>query len=373
MEGEHELREIVYDILKYLVHSNLQLKSFSIILSTLSAIAPHNDTIAYELLEFIAGSMTQPSTCGDAVIEYLCEPNMAEGLYALLVVNNLSGKTKEMVMKIIKCCLGSKRALPEVAARLRLETNQTGFGGIIAGLAMDEFNEPVVEEILNLVITSSSPIAVHHLHIVLTLCSAGSLNVRYIAMRKLMAYFLSHPTACCLYAKCHGWQETLAHFFVQGRRSSSVHLTAPLTISSTTGRLSYAKEYRRSISRESTHRDRLSAPILDMPERNDSPTERPSLLPAENVVVDSDGEQLDVPGDSSSSPTNSRDITIELPTPTNETVKSPTLSAADSREDLLILLRKEGSEEHLDEMTASNNDLSISLQPTAIDLRRESE
>lgn len=38
----------------------------------------------------------------------------------------------------------------------------------------------------------------------------------------MIAYFLNHPSACQLYARCHGWQETLANFFVKTRRSSIV-------------------------------------------------------------------------------------------------------------------------------------------------------
>jgi hypothetical protein len=34
-----------------------------------------------------------------------------------------------------------------------------------------------------------------------------------------MTCFIAHPTVCRSYAKCHGWQETLAHFFIKSRRS----------------------------------------------------------------------------------------------------------------------------------------------------------
>ena len=36
-----------------------------------------------------------------------------------------------------------------------------------------------------------------------------------------MTYFIAHPSACRLYAQCHGWQETLAHFFVKVRRENA--------------------------------------------------------------------------------------------------------------------------------------------------------
>ena len=31
----------------------------------------------------------------------------------------------------------------------------------------------------------------------------------------MMTYFFVQPSACVLYARCQGWQETLAHFFVR--------------------------------------------------------------------------------------------------------------------------------------------------------------
>ena len=102
----------------------------------------------------------------------------------------------------MKCFLQSKRVSQQIRAQLRLETNHIGFGGIISGMAFNELNQSIVEEILNLIITSrmfsfekkyknyiffleDSSIAAHHLNIVLTLCSAASLDVRYIAMRKV--------------------------------------------------------------------------------------------------------------------------------------------------------------------------------------------
>ena len=80
---------------------------------------------------------------------------MIEGLYSLLVVNNLSSKTKEMVLKIMKYFIASKRVPQQVRAQLRLETNHIGFGGIISGMALNELNQSIVQEILNLIISSS--------------------------------------------------------------------------------------------------------------------------------------------------------------------------------------------------------------------------
>ena len=42
----------------------------------------------------------------------------------------------------------------QIRGQLRLETNHIGFGGIISGMALNELNQSIVEQILNLIITS---------------------------------------------------------------------------------------------------------------------------------------------------------------------------------------------------------------------------
>jgi hypothetical protein len=79
---------------------------------------------------------------------------MIEGLYSLLIITNLSSETKEIVFKLIKYFLESKRVSQQIRALIRLETNHIGFGGIISGMALNELNQSIVEEILNLIITS---------------------------------------------------------------------------------------------------------------------------------------------------------------------------------------------------------------------------
>jgi len=79
---------------------------------------------------------------------------MIEGLYSLLIITNLSSETKEIVFKLIKYFLESKRVSQQTRALIRLETNHIGFGGIISGMALNELNQSIVEEILNLIITS---------------------------------------------------------------------------------------------------------------------------------------------------------------------------------------------------------------------------
>jgi hypothetical protein len=140
--------------MKYFLYSHIRLKDLNPILSTISTLSVSNDIITYELLDFILGLLDPPSITTETTIECLSESNIIESLYALLVVYNLSSETKEIVFKIMKCFLQSKRVSQQIRAQLRLETNHIGFGGIISGIAFNELNQSIVEEILNLIITS---------------------------------------------------------------------------------------------------------------------------------------------------------------------------------------------------------------------------
>jgi hypothetical protein len=134
---------------------NVRSKDLNVILSTISTISLLNDVITHELLDFIQSLLDPSSLIADAVADYLSESNMIEGLYSLLIINNLSIETKEIAFKIIKYFLGSKRIPSQTRALLKLETNHIGFGGIISGMALNELNQSIVEEIFGLIITFS--------------------------------------------------------------------------------------------------------------------------------------------------------------------------------------------------------------------------
>jgi hypothetical protein len=106
--------------------------------------------ITQELLEFILALLDPPSTLTDTTIDLLCESNIFENFYALFTVNTLSSQTKEIILKIIKYLIASRR----VRTQLKLEINQIGFGGIISGLTSNELNVSIVREILNIIINS---------------------------------------------------------------------------------------------------------------------------------------------------------------------------------------------------------------------------
>jgi hypothetical protein len=208
LDEQKQLRSAVYGIIKYYIQRHIHIEELNALISSISTLSTSNDIITQELLEFIFALLDPPSTSTDTTIGLLCEPNMSENLYTLLTVNHLSIKTKEIVLKIIKYLIASRRVPQQIRAQLRLETNQIGFGGIISDLTPNELSVSIVREILNLIINSGklrintikylfhsfhleSTIAVDHLNVVLTLCSAASLDVRYVAMRKVRMTRLS--------------------------------------------------------------------------------------------------------------------------------------------------------------------------------------
>ena len=186
-DEQRQLRSAVYGIMKYYIQRHIHLDEFNALLSSISTLSTSSDAITQELLDFLLALLDPPSSSTDTIIGLLCEPNMIENLYALLTINQLSSVTKETVLKIVKYLVASRRVPQQVRAQLRLETNHIGFGGVISGLVANELNVSMVRDILNLIINSDSTVAVDHLNVVLTLCSAASLDVRYVAMRKVRA------------------------------------------------------------------------------------------------------------------------------------------------------------------------------------------
>ena len=154
LDEQKQLRSAVYGIIRYYVQRHIRIEELNALLSSISTLSTSSDIVTQELLEFILALLDPPSASTDTTIGLLCEPNTSENLYALLTVNHLSSKTKEIVLKIIKYLIASRRVPQQIRTQLRLETNHIGFGGIISGLAPNELSVSIVREILNLIINS---------------------------------------------------------------------------------------------------------------------------------------------------------------------------------------------------------------------------
>ncbi|CAF4116210.1 unnamed protein product [Rotaria sp. Silwood2] len=385
-DEQQQLRSSIYGIIQYFIQSHVHIQDLNALLSTISTLSMSNDVITHELLDFIFELLDSSSISTERIIELLCEPNMIQGLYSLLVVNKLSSETKDIVWKIMKCLIESKQVSQQAQAQLRLETNHIGFGGIISGMVLRELNQSIVEEILNIIMTSNSLIAIHHLNVVLTLFGAASLEVRRIVVRKLMTYFIDHPSACHLYAKCYGWQETLANFFVKARRSNLVQLlpyeTVAPDVSSTYKKdqnLNSSEESSDHINSNDSNLHLVSTTTFDIASSSDDLSQtrydqKLDLASIVNITADLDLKLICTSSDSSltsnsldasmSLLSNKQDLAIDFRQYSNETTIAPLQSNSASKEDLLAFFKIGDSYDNIMEMVDKDNDLSSSLPRT---------
>jgi hypothetical protein len=185
-----------------------------------------------------------------------------------------------------------------------------------------------------------------------------------------MAYFISHPSACRLYAKCSGWQETLTHFFVKTRRSSLAQFL-PHRNSSQDVLSSYIKDPSLDSSQESSNLININDTnqqltlILDLPlSPNDSSSEKQIeklinetddldltqtyVSPQSSLTANSDETSMNIL-------TNNKDSTSDFPSYSNETIVTPPQSMSASRENLILLLKRENSNDNLVEMIGNDS------------------
>jgi PleD family two-component response regulator len=178
-----------------------------------------------------------------------------------------------------------------------------------------------------------------------------------------MAYFITHPSACRLFAKCHGWQETLANFFVRTRRSSVAQI--PSHRSSSHDVLApYRKDQSLTSSQETNTNDNslqeASISTFDIIVETDDSTQtyassKQSLAP-KSISVSM--EQL----------TNSKDSATDNRRYSNDTIITPPQSTSASREDLLSLLKTEHSYDNINGRVRNNSDSSPSMIRSTTDI-----
>jgi hypothetical protein len=214
-----------------------------------------------------------------------------------------------------------------------------------------------------------------------------------------MTCFIAHPTVCRSYAKCHGWQETLAHFFIKSRRSvpiRSVHRLPSSSVSSD-GLSTYTKDQSFDSGRESstgTNIDNSHVHIPLVPPRvfetssspDDSTQQRVvrqlDLLPMtdenthRNLTQRFSSPRESLTSNSVLSPM-SHSISMDMKDTTPEflrrnsseelnmleSITTPLQSSSTSREDLNSLIKRENSNDDVTSITSSN-DVSSPLPAT---------
>lgn len=172
-----------------------------------------------------------------------------------------------------------------------------------------------------------------------------------------MKYFLDHSSACRLYGKCHGWQETLAHFFVRNRRPSMRQSLPADVLLATMKDHSFDSNYRQTIlTNPATNKHRPSLPI--------------SMSQSTETLDETGSEKVNRKSDSVNTSTDNLSSTAEsfgefhsYPLERNMT---PPQSIADSREDLLSSLKRENSHDNLNRIHRVRNSVPATLLRAAI-------
>ncbi|CAF1147923.1 unnamed protein product [Rotaria sordida] len=211
--------------------------------------------------------------------------------------------------------------------------------------------------------------------------NAASLDVRYVAMRKLMTCFIAHPSVCRSYAKCHGWQETLVHFFIKSRRSTSMQSSQCLTSSNVSNDVSVTCKTDQSIdsgreSSNSTITDNGDLPTLLISPQIFETSSNPEDLTQERLLRQNDLSpttdetmHLDLtqilasprPSLTSTSALSSmnilidKDITPEFQQNKLGIRRSLLQSSSTSNEDLLSLIKADNSLDDFPSMTSSTD------------------
>lgn len=213
-----------------------------------------------------------------------------------------------------------------------------------------------------------------------------------------MTCFIAYPLVCRSYAKCHGWQETLAHFFIKSRRSTSIqsfdNITSPIVLNDTVS--ANTKEQSINFSREGSNdphidNDNISISLISsqMYETSsnledlaqDKVVQKIDLSPIINATTDTDLTQVVSSPGPSLTPNSTvqslsllidnKDATPEFLQRGNEdfqqTINEPVTdllrSSSPSGEDLNSELKRDSSNIDLSS-TASNYDLSSELTRT---------
>lgn len=180
-----------------------------------------------------------------------------------------------------------------------------------------------------------------------------------------MKYFLEHSSACRLYAKCPGWQETLAHFFVKNRRPSSRYSLAQdaLLSSLKDSPSSPDGHFRQTIFANLTvNKHRASLPIaISQSVDNLQETGSDKIIHKTNSV-----------NTSTDNLSNNTDTFGEFQSYPIEKNATPPHSIGDSREDLLSSLNRENSHDNLHRIHRARHSVPGTLLRTALNTRMRS-
>lgn len=171
-----------------------------------------------------------------------------------------------------------------------------------------------------------------------------------------MKYFLEYSSACRLYGKCQGWQETLAHFFVRNRRPSTRQSLPADVLLATMKDQSFDSRQTILTNLAAGNKHRPSLPI--------------SMSRSTETLDDTGSDKINPKSDSMDTSTDNLSSTAEsfgeFHSYTLEKNMTPPQSIADSREDLLSSLKRENSHDNLNRIHRVRSSVPATLLRAAI-------
>jgi len=181
-----------------------------------------------------------------------------------------------------------------------------------------------------------------------------------------MTCFIANPIVCRSYAKCHGWQETLTHFFIKSRRQSSSVSNDTLS--------TYIKDLNVDSGRESSSETNidnsnihiplvpLPPPVFETSSSPNDPTQEKLVRQIDlSPIVDENTQIYSTPRDSvltsmrDSTPEFLRRNSEEFHQNTIDIITTPLQSSSTSREDLHSLMKTENSNEDITSIISSTD------------------
>jgi len=202
-----------------------------------------------------------------------------------------------------------------------------------------------------------------------------------------MTCFIANPTVCRSYAKCNGWQETLAHFFIKSHRQSSRQI--PSSSVSHDAISTYIKDPsvdsgRESSSETNIDNSNIHIPLVPPPQifetssSPDDPTQekhvrqldlspitnenmhtnlsRTFSTPRQSLISNSVLTPMSISIDSKdTTPEFLRRNSEEFHQNTIDMITTPLQSSSTSREDLVSIIKSENSNEDLASVASSND------------------
>ncbi len=233
-EDLRNLRNSFFGLIKYYAQKEIKFNELNAILSFLTG-CRHLPHLQNDLFDVLISLLEAPSSSNDQLFLIMYEPNMADGLYALLIQVDLDKNVQRKLIKLIRLLLKTKKVYDKNKMRMRLDECGT-YAGLINKAYSEfqfhsiannfNFNEFLVLDLMeNLLMDEANvltnPDSFWHIMSLLNLTQAQFVNnsEKLIKLRlKVCEQLCSFMFTCSqntlkTLIKSPAWQEVLCQYF----------------------------------------------------------------------------------------------------------------------------------------------------------------